>query len=208
MHPDAYGGPYYPFYNIPKPKWYKDEYSSHVQGVVPRPLQAGEYLDGGNMFIRRDLLEEFNGFHPDFGMQGKKIAYAEETQFFNQLRNKRPNTVLHYDPSTFVYHLVRPEKLVLTTVPGRSFRSGFYFAKLTEPERPGSAAKFLFLIVKSSLSILITLLQILKSCTWDLLVRSRKTYPFYQNYLYENTMRYIAKLGGQTQNLLHCLGIG
>ena len=57
VHPAAFGGPYYAFYNSPKPAWFKDEYGSHVQGNVARLLHAGEYLDGGNMFLQANILK-------------------------------------------------------------------------------------------------------------------------------------------------------
>ena len=36
--PDIFGGPYYACYNSQKPKWFKDEYGSHVSGSEPREL--------------------------------------------------------------------------------------------------------------------------------------------------------------------------
>ena len=87
-HPAAFGGPYYAFYNSPKPAWFKDEYGSHVQGREGRLLQAGEYLDGGNLFLRVDDLRRLGGFTTGFGMKGRKIGYGEETELINAWRNQ------------------------------------------------------------------------------------------------------------------------
>lgn len=203
--PDAFGGPYYAFYNAPKPQWYKDEYASHVQDVVARPLNYKEGLDGGNMFIRRDVLMELGGFHSDLGMQGKKIAYGEETYFFRQLWMKKKNAILYYDPALFVYHLVRADKLVLRNAPKRFFFAGYYSGKVHENKSVGQVPKLLVLVTVI-LSIFLTLIKIAKSYTWDLLLRNRKEYPLYQNYLYEKSMPYFSKLGVQIQHVLQGLG--
>ena len=79
--PGVFGGPYFAFYASPKPRWYKDDYGAHVQGNEPHPLQAGEYLDGGNLFIRCDLLEAIGGFNPNLGMIGTAIGYGDETEW-------------------------------------------------------------------------------------------------------------------------------
>lgn len=205
VHPDAFGGPYYAFYDVSKPEWFKDAYGSHVQGMVSRSLDDQEYLNGGNMFIRRDVLMELGGFQSDLGMQGKKIAYGEETYFFNQLRLKRKDVVLYYDPALFVHHLVRTEKLALRNAPKRFFLAGLYSGKVRESKRPGPIhwAVIFFTVMPS---IFLTILKIFKSCTWDLLLRNRKEYPFYQNYLYEQSMLYFSKLGTQIQYILQRLG--
>ena len=75
--PAAFGGPYYAFYKSPKPYWWKDSYSSFEQSLTPRSLRRLEYLRGGNIFIRRSLLEAIGGFDSRFGMVGQKLAYGE-----------------------------------------------------------------------------------------------------------------------------------
>jgi glycosyltransferase involved in cell wall biosynthesis len=207
IRPDAFGGPYYAFYNVPKPKWYKDEYGSHVQDVISRPLHEGEYLVGGNMFIHREALRALDGFNSVLGMQGKRIGYGEETYFFNRLRMIKQTAVLYYDPSMFIYHLVRPEKLTLRGTPTRFFLSGFYHTKLVGFKGQRKGLKFLLLVMRTIFSIFSISITLFKSCTWDLLKRNRNAYPFYQNYLYETTMTYCSHLGVQTQFLLQCLGI-
>ncbi len=71
-HPEALGGPFYPFYNSPKPAWYKDEYGLHVQGNEARALMKNEYLDGGNMFIRREHVLDLRRVSGGIGHEGWK----------------------------------------------------------------------------------------------------------------------------------------
>ena len=186
--PLAFGGPYYAFYNSPKPAWFKDEYGSHTQGTALRPLQAGEYLDGGNMFIRLDILKRLGGFDTGFGMQGQQQAYGEETELFYRIRQAVPDAVILYDPSLYVYHLVRPEKMKMKAIIRTAYLSGLDYARGIRPDvLPG---KFRLAIQAGVL-----LLQILKSATWDLLRRDRNQFPYYQNVLYEVSLPLIARLG-------------
>jgi glucosyl-dolichyl phosphate glucuronosyltransferase len=186
VHPAAFGGPFYPFYNSPKPAWFKDEYGSHVQGQEMRPLKDREYLDGMNMFIRADALEQSGGFNPNFGMKGKKIAYGEETDLIYRLREHAEK--IYYVPEVFVYHLVRAEKMSLWTNLVMSFSGGYYYAKVAQPSNAGSVLKSFFHLIK-------VVLKITKSLSWDLLRRDRHLYPLFQNFLYEVSFQLVTDLG-------------
>ena len=185
-HPAAFGGPFYPFYNSPKPAWFKDEYGSHVQGQEMRPLKDIEYLDGMNMFIRADALELSGGFDPDFGMKGKKIAYGEETDLIYRLRKQAEK--IYYAPEVFVYHLVRSEKMNLWTNLVMSFSGGYYYAKIARQSNHGNFLVNMFLVLK-------VVLKIARSLSWDLLRRDRRIYPFFQNFLYEVSFQLVTDLG-------------
>jgi glycosyltransferase involved in cell wall biosynthesis len=185
-HPAAFGGPFYPFYNSPKPAWFKDEYGSHVQGQEMRPLIDREYLDGMNMFIRADALELSGGFDPDFGMKGKKIAYGEETDLIYRLRKQAEK--IYYAPEVFVYHLVRSEKMNLWTNLVMSFSGGYYYAKIAKQSKRGNFPGNMFQMLK-------VVLKIAKSLSWDLLRRDRRVYPFFQNFLYEVSFQLVTDLG-------------
>ena len=199
-HPAAFGGPYYAFYNVPKPAWFKDEYGSHVQGQEARPLRTGEYLDGGNMFLRVGILKSLGGFDPELGMKGKKIAYGEETRLFDLLR-KETSGIVYYSPDVFVHHLVSPKKLGLWTNLRMNYSSGYYYAKISnQPEHDN--------LLHSVYRALRSILRIAISVTWDLLRRDRRLYPFAQNYLYEVTFPLITNLGYHTQQLGEQIRVG
>jgi glucosyl-dolichyl phosphate glucuronosyltransferase len=186
VHPVAFGGPSYAFYNSQKPAWFKDEYGSHVQGQEMRPLKAREYLDGMNMFIRADALEQVDGFNPDFGMKGKKIAYGEETDLIYRLREQSEE--IYYAPEVFVYHLVRTEKMSLWINLVMSFSGGYYYAKI-----PKQSQRSNFIV--NMVQTLKVVLKIARSLCWDLLRRDRNIYPFFQNFLYEVSFQLVTDLG-------------
>jgi len=193
--PEAFGGPIFAFYNSPKPAWFKDEYESHVQGNEPRRLNEDEYLDGGNMFIRRDILVELKGFNPALGMAGKKIGLGEETSFIDLLREKYPDAKIFYEPRLFIFHLARPEKMDLWQLPKRFFINGQYVYRThTKAHSVG--------IFRVFINILLAVLRLLKSCTWDLIRRDKNKYPYFQNFLYENSFIYFLYLGRNFETLL------
>ncbi len=194
-HPDAFGGPYYAFYNTSKPGWFKDEYESYVPSHEAHRLRIGEILVGLNMFIRRDLLVELNGFATSFGMSGKTIGYGEETHLFKRLSELYPNAVLYYEPRLFVYHLVRPEKMILWTAPRRYFANGRSYNRIFAPGAKPALAR-------TGKNIIWLLAQMVFACTWGLIVRNRVEYPFWQNYIYEKCFRKFGGLGMLFQTLI------
>lgn len=188
VHPSAFGGPYYAFYNSPKPAWFKDEYGSHVQGVVARSLKIDEYLCGGNMFLRLDILSKLGGFNTEFGMKGDKYSYGEETELFHRLRSVFPDSLIYYDPALFVYHLVRAEKMKLMKVLRMSFDQGRDYAKFIEHIPNPKTQRLAFQVVE-------ILLKNVKSFSWDVVWRDRNLYPFHQNFLYEVSFELVMDLG-------------
>ena len=151
-----------------------------------RVLKDREYLDGMNMFIRADVLEQSGGFNPDFGMSGKKIAYGEETDLLYRLREQAET--IFYAPEVFVYHLVRVEKMSLWTTLVMSFSGGYYYAKIARQSKRGN-----FLV--NTFQMLKVILKIAKSLSWDLLRRDRHVYPLFQNFLYEVSYQLVTDLG-------------
>lgn len=47
ISPGVLGGPYFAFYNTPKPRWFKDSYGSRDLGDQARALTTSEFLVGG-----------------------------------------------------------------------------------------------------------------------------------------------------------------
>lgn len=96
--PEIFGGPFLPFYDLPKPDWFKDEYGSRVLAGAARELDVYETLSGSNFFILRGLLEKHGGFKSEFGMTGNKIAYGEESELQIRIRQADPSVRSFYDP--------------------------------------------------------------------------------------------------------------
>ena len=189
MQPTAFGGPYYAFYSSPKPTWFKKEYCSHVQGSESRPLQEGEYLDGANLFIRKDILKTLGGFSPDLGMSGDNIAYGEETALLLNIRKKIPRAIIYYEPKLHVYHLVNPKKMILSWNVQNRLVSGIYASRALNSERSQKE------ITKKCLYGILLIGALICDLTIGTICRDRSRYPCFQNYYYEHSFQYIERLG-------------
>lgn len=193
VSPPAFGGPFYPFYDAPKPDWFKDEYGSYSEGEQTHFLGEEHYLSGGNLFVKRDILELFQGFDAELGMTGKKIGLGEETELVKRIRQELGANSIYYDPNLYVYHLVSPIKYKLLYHLRRSFLTGRNVYEIFDSERSGfywmqeSAKVLASLSVKASIGILL---------------RDKEKYPYSENYIYEVIGRTTAGLG-RTYEYLH-----
>jgi glycosyltransferase involved in cell wall biosynthesis len=195
--PAAFGGPYYAFYLSPKPDWFKDEYGSHVQGAEPKALYPEEFLDGGNFFINRELLLNLGGFNPVLGMTGSTFGYGEETELQLRIRNEYPDSSLMYFPQLFVYHLVRKEKMIITSIIYQSFQRGRSSAYMFMDNN--SLKKHESRYIFENVVLLVVLIL---SFPLRLLCRDRMRYPFVQNYCYEKGVRIFSLMGSLYEMLV------
>lgn len=195
--PAAFGGPYYAFYNSPKPYWWKDSYETYEQSQVSRPLRRLEYLRGGNIFFRRKVLDAINGFDVEFGMSGKKLGYGEETELQRRVRATMPSEIIYYDPKLNVFHLVRPEKMTWRYILNSRFAGGRHVYRMFW-EKPPQESRFQLIV-----QIIITLFRLFSDILFGLLQRNRKRYPYLQNYLYEKTFVYVQNLGFIYERYIH-----
>lgn len=196
VKPTVLGGPYYAFYASEKPVWFKDEYGSHTQGNKARPLQDGEYLDGANFFIRKDILELLGGFNPELGMSGNKIAYGEETALVENIRKKIPREIIYYEPKLYVYHLVTPKKMILSWNLWNRFISGLYASHALDMKmRQKSIIKKLLYRILRFIHGILLIGVFFYDVVIGALFRSRSRYPCFQNYFYEHSLKYIEGLG-------------
>lgn len=189
--PSAFGGPYFPFYNTPKPRWYQDRYATHEHGSHARPLKEGEYLDGMNIFFRKSVFLDIGGFQTTLGMSGKRIGYGDETEVLIRIRKMRPDELIYYDPRLFVHHLVRPEKLRLSWII-RSFLAAGRDCRAIFPA-PSSTSKTNFQLFCQLMAIFG---ELGKAFIVALFKRDRKKYPYIENYLFECSFNYWYTLGG------------
>jgi glycosyltransferase involved in cell wall biosynthesis len=185
-----FGGPYFAFYDTAKPKWFRDEYGSHVQGEISRALTDQEYLDGANMFIRRALLRDQGGFSPEFGMTGRGLGYGEEVRFQRRLREMHPDVSIYYEPRLYVYHLVSPQKMTL----GWKLRQMFVIGRDWHRVIHDGTQSFM-----TGRDLLLEAVRTLKAFCVDVVRgifrRDRERYQFLQNYLYEHAFVSIHQLG-------------
>ena len=98
----CFGGVYLPWYKYGKPKWYLDNYASNKDKLLKLGTLEEDFIAGGIMAIRKDILLQQGGFATNIGMSGTSIAYGEETQLQIQLREKgyqnRIRSTLDYLP--------------------------------------------------------------------------------------------------------------
>jgi glycosyltransferase involved in cell wall biosynthesis len=188
VSPGMLGGPYYAFYNSPKPAWYKDEYGSHMVADQAGKLPPDQYLSGGNLFIHKDLLRAAGGFNSLLGMAGKEIAYGEETALIRWVGRYKPQTLIYYSPELFVYHLVRETKWNFVWLIRQRFAQGrFGYLTLSDNQHTVS--------IRHVLGFFGIIFVILYECTFGVVFRNRRKYPYYQNYLFECAFQKITTWG-------------
>lgn len=188
--PAVFGGPYFPFYVAPRPAWFSDHYGSSHRGEQARPLAQNEYLSGGNVFFRRSLLEELDGFHTSFGMRGATLGYGEEAVLQRRIRADRSHELIYYDPRLYVYHLVPPHKMSLRWIARRRFVDGRYWYLICRRDVPTAPSRD---------QLLRAMMRTVLAFGWDIIQgvfrRDPARYPCVQNYLYEHAFVHLGQLG-------------
>lgn len=189
--PGVFGGPYYPFYNDPKPYWFKDLYGALYMGKESRILDDDEYLSGGNIFFRRELLAKTNGFNPSLGMAGRKISTGEETALQFYIRTNSPNEVIFYEPELFVYHLVPLKKMNLKYKLLLSFVAGSSYHKAVNHTSSSKIDSRIKILSK----MIIFVPKWMYYLTVKTILRNRSKFPYYKNYWYEIAIKKVSIIG-------------
>lgn len=184
--PDALGGPYQPFYLNNKPKWYLDRYVSYYPRESPGPLKSGEYLPGNNMTIKQEHLVSLHGFDPSLGMTGYKVAYSEETDFFDRLKKMKPSACLWYEPSLCIQHLAPKRKMTWKWIFANRWAHGRDITPISEGT---PAITFTFFCKRSVWIFKQTILSTIQA----FFKRDKTQYPYWQNYVYEDTSHYLRR---------------
>jgi len=122
----AAGGKIIPKFEIDPPKWLKIFHSGYLSLLD----LGGEYLEintneiyGCNLSIRRNILFELGGFHPDAMPQGlSKYRGDGETALMNKVIEAGYKTV--YNPKAYVYHVIPSSRLTINYFKKRAFNQG------------------------------------------------------------------------------------
>jgi glycosyltransferase involved in cell wall biosynthesis len=198
--PAILGGPTYPFYNSPKPCWWKDNYGTFEHSQSPRSLHQSEFLIGCNIFVRRSVLKDMCGFDVTLGMYDQNLGYGEETELQSRLCATMTDEIIYYDPKLFVYHMVRSEQMSLRWILNSRFVGGRYsYLVFHDDNAQAVRPSKLKLLVQAVLIPLRLFLDIIVG----VLRRDRTRYPYLQNYLYENTAKYVGVLGEIYERYTH-----
>jgi glucosyl-dolichyl phosphate glucuronosyltransferase len=193
--PLAFGGPYLPDYETTKPTWYKDIYGSYLRGRYPKQAVPAETFNlcGGNLIVKRQILEALGGFKSEFGMVGTQVGYAEEDDLQMRIRQHWPGGLIYFDPDLTVNHLVQPIKMHLSWRIRYEYHWGRSRAILdNKPARRMSFIEFILRASKIGLTIGISYIK-------GVFFRDRRKYPFFNNWFYEVTAIYFSHLGGLVQ---------
>lgn len=109
---EVVGGRFEHYFESPPPKWLRRYYQDDVRPAAGKGLvllQNDQYLLGGIMAFKTDLVRKVGGFRTDLGMRGLENGYGEENEFQDRLR--AIETTIYYSPSLAMKHLVHHRKL-------------------------------------------------------------------------------------------------
>jgi glycosyltransferase involved in cell wall biosynthesis len=125
--PDCVGGPILPFYNSPRPPWFKDEYEIRTWGNQARYLEHDETFYGSSMVWDKTVLEAYGGFSLELGVKGTALSLGEETLLMRRIWRETKTPRFYYTPQLKVYHWVPPDKMVVRYRLKRRFAAGQSF---------------------------------------------------------------------------------
>lgn len=194
FNPSIIGGPVLPFY-FEKKKWFKDSYHTFEFGEKYRTLTYDETLIGANFIVERSILDQIGFFRTDLGMKGDEILYSEETEFQLRYRKKIPDGEIWYDPNLWVKHFLRPEKMTLY------WNIKAFFGKGISNFRKSEYIKSSKFQLSVFLSLSLVFVKVCLLALFGALLRSRKKYPYWQNYFFERLQGNIKKMGSISARL-------
>jgi len=169
--PDYFGGPYRPFFQVPKPAWFRHQYGSKYLDKKTGPLSENEMLSGGNMGWRTSLLLEEGGFPVHLGMNDDQLGVGEESFLQFRLMQRRPEVRRIFLSEMAIHHLVSEEKLHVRYWMRRAWVNGWTHDAIWSRNARGSWLNVPRLLLTTVLVLLTTP------------IRSRQRYPYWQNFI-------------------------
>ncbi len=79
------------------------------ESSVAHPFPSNKIPGGGNMAIRRSVIERYGAFDPALGRTGERLIGGEESNLFDRLR--RGGEQVWFVPRAAIYHNIGAEKL-------------------------------------------------------------------------------------------------
>lgn len=128
------GGKNLPEFEVTPPEWVKELWVNTCWGKILGHyslLDFGdicmeippEYVWGCNFSIRKDILEQIGGFHPD-GMPDNLLKFRGDGETSVSMAVRSLGYKAFYNPKASVYHRVTLERLTLEYLYKRSFAQG------------------------------------------------------------------------------------
>jgi glycosyltransferase involved in cell wall biosynthesis len=123
--PDILGGPVYPYYSSPKPRWFKDKFEIRKHEETSG-FSTICRVSGGNFIIKREILFSLGMFDPEFGIVGNTLKLGEEAKVLDDYRRMTPKDKhrVYYDLDCFIEHYVPEFKMRAGYVLRRHYLSG------------------------------------------------------------------------------------
>ncbi len=182
--PIVFGGPYYAFYNSPKPHWWKEEYDAYHSKSYANStgyLEPYQDIHGGNLFIQQATLQKVGGFNSQLGMSGQQLGYGEETELQLRIFKALPESRAYSDPRLYVYHLVAAKKMNI----GWIIRAHIAHGRANYHVYPRSSTRF-----GIGINCLWRFVELLKNIIKEFFTlvfkRDKTQHLYWQNYLYES----------------------
>lgn len=115
-HPDAAeaGGEIIPLYDYDPPRWLSPMTEVLLTGRFKRGdkvkiFKPGKYPFGGNLGVRRAVVERHGLFSPKLGRSGDQLLGGEEKDFATRLQ--AAGEKVYYLPAAKIYHVIPREKM-------------------------------------------------------------------------------------------------
>lgn len=116
-HPDvaAAGGKVVPLYETKRPDWMSPYTERPIAGTLDRgerekPFGKG-YPAGGNMAVRRSILDKYGMFDPNLGRTGDNPMGGEEKELFSRITAGGES--VWYVPGAVIHHIIPAGKLTM-----------------------------------------------------------------------------------------------
>jgi len=123
--PVVVGGKILPYYNVKPPSWFSDELEIRSWGNNQKFLKEKDgFFSGSNMAFQKSILNQYDGFKPEYGINGDKFGVGEETDLIRRISIKHPH--LFYSPDLIVYHLVKEKNMKISGRLKRAYSAGLY----------------------------------------------------------------------------------
>ena len=187
--PDIFGGPVFPLKTENEPSWYKNEYGIRGEMGESGWLKKG-FIIGTNIFFRRSLLREYNGFDPDLGMKGDNLKYHEETKIvFRALLEKKK---VYYSKELIVDDFLPDYKKSLAFFIYSKYRAGFDWTNLHYVEFE----------IGELMNLLKLIDQIMNELNTALVKRDTAQFKYPENYIIEKTLQSFFNIGRRVEFFL------
>lgn len=115
-YPDAAeaGGEIIPMYDYERPRWLS-KYTEILltgrfnKGKTVKLFKKGKYPFGGNLGVRRGIVEKYGLFSPKLGRSGDSLLGGEEKDFASRLHDAGEK--IYYLPTARIHHIIPRDKV-------------------------------------------------------------------------------------------------